>query len=79
MSGLPPINLQSNKMLPAVYRRFDVTRQVTISGQQSSPGPRGEQLVDVSNNGYNHPLKNCAAPVSPGAVYPKGIIVDVWT
>ena len=79
MSGLPPINLHSDKMLPAVYRRSDITRQVTITGQQSSPGPRGEQLVDVSNNGYKRLRKNCAAPVSPGSAYPKGIIIDLWT
>lgn len=78
MSGLPPINLHSDKMLPAVYRRSDITRQVTVTGKQSLPGPPGEQLIKVSNNGYKHLRKNPTAPVEPGAAYPKGMIVDVW-
>ncbi len=79
MSGLPPINLQRDKMLPAVYRRTDITRQVIATGNQSVPGPSGGHLVDVSNNGYKRLSKNCAAPIEPGAVYSKGMIVDVWT
>lgn len=79
MGGLPPINLQSDKMLPAVYRRTDITRQVITTGNQSLPAPSGEHLVAVSNNGYKRLPKNCAAPIAPGAVYPKGMIIDVWT
>jgi hypothetical protein len=79
MSGLPPINLHSDKMLPAVYRRSDITRQVTIAGKQFLPGPPGDQLVDVSNNGYIRLRKSCAAPVEPGAAHPKGMLIDVWT
>ncbi len=79
MSGLPPINLQSDNMLPAVYRRTDITRQVIVTGNQSVPGPSGEHLVDLSNNGYKRLSKNCAAPIEPGAVCPKGMIIDVWT
>ena len=79
MNGLPPINHQSDKMLPAVYRRTDITRQVIITGKQPLPGSSSGHLVDVSNNGYKRLSKNCAAPIEPGAVYPKGMIIDVWT
>jgi hypothetical protein len=79
MSALPPINHHSDKMLPAVYHRSDITRQVAITGRQSLSGSQGEWLADVSTNGYKRLRKNCAAPVEPGAVYPKGMIIDVWT
>lgn len=78
MSGLPPINLQGDKMLPAVYRRTDITRQVVVTGNQTLPGPSGEHPVNVSNNGYNRLSKNCVAPTESGAVCPKGMIIDVW-
>jgi hypothetical protein len=79
MSGLPPINLHSDKMLPAVYRRSDIPRQVTVTGKQSLAGPPGDQLIDVSNNGYTRLQKNSAPPVAHGATHPKGMIIDVWT
>jgi hypothetical protein len=79
MSGLRPINLQSDKMLPAIYRRTDITRQVIMTGKQSLSGPSGEHLIGVSNNGYKRVQKNCAAPIDPGPIFPKGMIIDVWT
>lgn len=78
MSGLPPIHHQGDTMLPAVYRRADITRQVTVTGKRSLPGPQGEQLVDISNNGYKPLRKDCAVPVEPGSAYPKGMVIDVW-
>lgn len=79
MSVLAPNSLGSNKMLPAVYRRSDITRQVTIADKQPVPGLSGEQLIDVTNGGYKPLRKNCAVPVGPGTSYPKGMIIDVWT
>jgi hypothetical protein len=78
MSGLPPINLHNDNMLPAVYRRSDIARQVSVTGKPSLPGSAGEELVDVSNNGYTRLRKNRAAPVASAAASPKGMIVDVW-
>ncbi len=78
MSGLPPINHPSEKMLPAVYRRADVARPATIMEKRSLQGAPGEQLVDISNNGYRPLRKNSAALVEPGSAYPKGMVIDVW-
>ncbi len=78
MSALPPINHHRDNMLPAVYRRADITRQVAITGKSSLPGAPGEQLVDISNNGYRPLRKNSAAPVEQGSAYPKGRVIDVW-
>jgi hypothetical protein len=79
MSGLPPINLQSDNMLPAVYRRTDITRQVVTTGKQSLSGSSGEHLIDARNNGYKRVQTNCAAQLEPDAVYRKGMIIDIWT
>ena len=82
MSSLPPIDVHESKMLPAVYRRSDITRAVKVAGRQSFPGRPAGQIVaandGVISSGYARSRNNAPAVVKPGNFCPKGMIIDVW-
>jgi hypothetical protein len=82
MSGLPPIDVHDSKMLPAVYRRSDITRSVNVAGRQAFLGRSERQIVaandDPMSSGYTRSRSNSPVAVKPGNSCPKGMMIDVW-
>lgn len=83
MSGLPPIDVHDNKMLPVVYRRSDIIQSANVTGRQSPRGWPEGQIVAVNDGvngsaGYTRSRSDSSAVVKPGTPCPKGMIIDVW-
>ncbi len=82
MSSSPPIDVHDSKMLPAVYRRSDITRSVNVAGRRSFPGRPEGQIIpandSITSGGYTRSRNNSPAVVKPGNFCPKGMIIDVW-
>ena len=77
MSGLPPLDYHDSKMLPAVYRRSDITRTVNGAGRQ----PEGQIVAandGVTNSGHTRSRTNSPAAVRRGNSCTKGMMIDVW-
>jgi hypothetical protein len=82
MSGLPPIDLHDNEMLPAVYRHSEIIRSANVAGRQPSQGRIEGQIVvtnnSVNSGGYTRSRDNSPMLVKQGNSCPKGMIIDVW-
>ncbi len=83
MSGLPPIDVHDNKMLPAVYRRSDIIRSANVTGRQSLRGSPEGQIGAANDSvndsgGYTRSRNDSPAVIKPGNPCPKGMIIDVW-
>ena len=82
MNGLPPIDVNDHKMLPAVYRRSDIIRSTNATARQSFPErPDGHVALandEINSNVYNRSRNNSPVVVKASSSYRKGLIVDVW-
>lgn len=81
MSGLSPVDVRDDKMLPAVYRRSDIVRQGNAAARRPAQG-RPEGLVGeapeaTTGSGYARRARSSSA--TTGTVSSrKGLLVDVW-